>query len=159
MLNQNVIWGKILISYLRLYFANIVRTSTSGLDSKIVWFYASVKINPIKLELKIDKRKSLVQQGCQEGLGHFLSRWPFKTGQSPCRVVHVCAYSSAGGRALAHPSSGAAERTPRKVLDLLFEKSFTSRLKDGSPPFPPSSFFLSLGCSFQSCFLKPFSSG
>lgn len=51
---------KILIFYLRLYFANIVRTSTSGLDSKIVWFYASVKMNPIKLELKIDKRKSFV---------------------------------------------------------------------------------------------------
>lgn len=58
-----------MISYLRLYFANIVRTSTSGLDSKIVWFYASVKMNPIKLELKIDKREPLVQQGCQEGLG------------------------------------------------------------------------------------------
>lgn len=58
-----------MISYLRLYFANIVRTSTSGLDSKIVWFYASVKMNPIKLELKRDKREPLVQQGCQEGLG------------------------------------------------------------------------------------------
>lgn len=67
---------KVLISYLRLYFANIVRTSTSGLDSKIVWFYASVKMKPIKLELKIDKRKSLVQQGCREGLGHFLSKRP-----------------------------------------------------------------------------------
>lgn len=77
---------KVLISYLWLYFANIVRTSTSGLDSKIVWFYASVIMNPIKLELKIDKRKSLAHQGCREGLGHFLSWWPFQTGQSPCWV-------------------------------------------------------------------------
>lgn len=91
---------KVLISYLRLYFANVVRTSTSGLDSKIVWFYASVKMNPIKLELKIDKRKSLVHQGCREGLGHFLSWWPFQTGQSPCGVrSHVCAHSPACGRA------------------------------------------------------------
>lgn len=102
---------KVLISYLRLYFANIVRTSTSGLDSKIVWFYASVKMNPIKLELIIDKRKSLVQQGCQEGLGHFLSRWPFQTGQSPCRVVHVCAYSSVCGRA----GSGSPQLWGRRV--------------------------------------------
>lgn len=37
---------------LRLYFANIVRTCTSVLNSKIAWFYASVKMNPIKLEFE-----------------------------------------------------------------------------------------------------------
>lgn len=112
---------KVLISYLRLYFANIVRTSTSGLDSKIVWFYASVKMNPIKLELKIDKRESSVQQGCREDLGHFLSRWPFQIGQNPCWVVHVCAHTPVCRR----EGSG----TPQLwVLGLLFEKSFTSHL-------------------------------
>jgi hypothetical protein len=60
---------KILIPCLRLYFANIVRTSTSGLDSKIVWFYASVTMNPIKLELKIDKRKASYSKAVRKVLG------------------------------------------------------------------------------------------
>lgn len=144
---------KVLISYLGLYFANIVRTSTSGLNSKIVWFYASVKMNPIKLELKIDKREALVQQGCREGLGHFLSWWPFQTGRNPCWVVHVCAHSPVCGR----EGSGTPQLWGRWVHStqgpwlVIWKVLYISPLRQ-QPFFPLSSFFLSLGRSCQSRF-------
>lgn len=143
---------KVLISYLRLYFANIVRTSTSGLNSKIVWFYASVKMNPIKLELKIDKREALVQQGCREGLGHFLSWWPFQTGQNPC-----CSTCVRSQPCLREGGSGTPQlwgpwvHSTQGPWLVIWKVLYISPLRQ-QPFFPFSSFFLSLGRSCQSRF-------